>query len=451
MGRLFWKIFFAFWLTLLAVAALTVGAVALWRGAQAEAQREAQREAAFGPPAMMATQLAAATLRHGGVEALRAWLREAPRRGALVYAVDAQGTDVLGREVPEAALERARELAADGRRAARLVEAPDGARYLLFAQAPGEPRFFRGRRAASPPPPPPAWLLVLIGAAGSLAVSALLAWYLARPVRSLRWALRAAAEGKLDTRVRPLIKGRRDEIADLGDEFDRMAQQLQKLVAAQRRLLHDVSHELRSPLARLQAAIGLARQDPARLAASLDRIEREAARLDELVGEVLALARVEGGTAAGAAEPVDLADLVATIAADARFEAEASGRQVALESAERVPVRGRAELLHRAVENVVRNAVKYTAEGSTVEIRLAAHADRARLTVRDRGPGIPPGDVERIFEPFYRSAASPSPEGFGLGLAIAHAAIAAHGGAIRAENAAGGGLAVTMELPLAAA
>lgn len=251
--------------------------------------------------------------------------------------------------------------------------------------------------------------------------------------------------------MRPLIQGRRDEIADLGDEFDRMAQQLQKLVAAQRRLLHDVSHELRSPLARLQAAIGLARQDPARLAASLDRIEREAARLDELVGEVLALARVEGGTAAGAAEPVDLADLVATIAADARFEAEASGRQVALESAERVPVRGRAELLHRAVENVVRNAVKYTAEGSTVEIRLAAHADRARLTVRDRGPGIPPGDVERIFEPFYRSAASPSPEGFGLGLAIAHAAIAAHGGAIRAENAAGGGLAVTMELPLAAA
>jgi two-component system, OmpR family, sensor kinase len=442
MGRLFWKIFFAFWLTLIAVAAATVAAFALLRGAQTQVERDL----ALGPPGIMATQLAAATLRHGGAEALRDWLREAPRmRGAFVFAVDERGIDVLGREVPPAALERARELVAEGRRAARVVAAPNGERYLLFAQAAGEPR--RGVRRTAPPQPPPAWLLIAIGGVASLAVSALLAWYLARPIRSLRWAFRAAADGRLDTRVRPLMKGRRDEIADLGAEFDQMAQQLQKLVAAQRRLLHDVSHELRSPLARLQAAIGLARQDPARLGPSLDRIEREAARLDELVGEVLALARLEGGTAAGATETVDLADLVAGIAADARFEAEATDRKLALESADHVLVRGRTELLHRAIENVVRNAVKYTAEATTVEIHLSSSGGRARLTVRDHGPGIPPADAERIFEPFYRSALSPSPEGFGLGLAIAYAAVAAHGGTIRAANAPSGGLLVTVELP----
>jgi two-component system OmpR family sensor kinase len=292
--------------------------------------------------------------------------------------------------------------------------------------------------------------MLAMGAAASLAVSALLAWYLARPIRSLRWALRSAAEGRLETRVRPLMKGRRDEIADLGEEFDEMARRLQKLVEAQKRLLHDVSHELRSPLARLQAAVGLLRQDPRRLEPSLERIEREAARLDELVGEVLALARLEGGKAESGEEPVDLAELVASVAEDARFEAQAANRDVAFQLAGPVLVRGRPELLQRAVENVIRNAVKYTAEGSTVQVELAAVGQRARLRVTDRGPGVAPGDAERIFEPFYRSGANASVDGFGLGLAIAHAAIAAHRGSIRAENAAGGGLRVEIELPLAA-
>jgi two-component system OmpR family sensor kinase len=246
------------------------------------------------------------------------------------------------------------------------------------------------------------------------------------------------------------MKGRRDEIADLGEEFDEMARQLQKLVEAQRRLLHDVSHELRSPLARLQAAIGLVRQDPRRLEASLERIEREVVRLDELVGEVLALARMEGAKPATSEETVDLAELVAGVADDARFEAQAAKRDMALELSNPVLVRGKADLLQRAVENVIRNAVKYTAEGSTVEVKLSAHGNRARLVVRDHGPGVAPGEAERIFEPFYRSGRNASVEGFGLGLAIAQAAIAAHHGSIRAENAEGGGLRVEIELALAA-
>src|SRR5688572_4439246 len=441
MGRLFWKIFFAFWLTLIAAAIGTGMAISLQR----EERDGPAPELAGGRIPALATELASVTLRHGGVPALREWMRESQRtRGPSLFAVDSEGRDLLGRPVPAAALTRARELAAGGgARAAREVAAPGGEHYLLFTPMEGEPR--RGRR----PGPPPTWLLVLIGAAASLAVSALLAWYLSRPIRSLRWAFRSAAQGRLDTRVRPLLKGRSDEIADLGDDFDQMAQQLQKLVGAQRRLLHDVSHELRSPLARLQAAIGLVRQSPEKLEASLDRIEREVARLDELVGEVLTLARLETGATGPAAQSVDFAELVADIAEDARFEAEAAKRRLSLRSDSPVGVRGSAELLHRAVENVVRNAVKYTAEGSAVEVELFARDGKAVLVVADRGPGIPPEELERVFEPFYR-AASDTAKGFGLGLAIAQRAVASHGGAIGARNREGGGLRLEIELPLAA-
>ena len=162
-------------------------------------------------------------------------------------------------------------------------------------------------------------LPISIGILASLGFSALLAWYLAKPIRHLRGAFDAAAAGKLDTRIGPRMGRRRDEIADLGRDFDRMAHQLQILLGSQRRLLHDVSHELRSPLARLQAAIGLARQQPEKLDASLDRIERESGRLDELVGELLTLSRLEAGMSGAADEEVDLVELVAGIADDARL------------------------------------------------------------------------------------------------------------------------------------
>jgi two-component system OmpR family sensor kinase len=228
-----------------------------------------------------------------------------------------------------------------------------------------------------------------------------------------------------------------------------MAQQLQNLVSAQRRLLHDISHELRSPLARLQAAIGLARQSPARLDASLERIEREATRLDGMVGEVLALARLESGTASRAMERLDLAYVAASIAEDARFEAEAMKRGLRFSAGGDAPVIANADLLHRAVENVVRNAVKFTREGTTVEVRVQTTRSSATLTVTDHGPGITPSELEKVFDPFYRGDAGQGTAGFGLGLAIAQRAVDAHGGTIRAANVAGGGLQVEIELPLA--
>ena len=446
MGRLFWKIFFAFWLTLVAAAVITGTLVALER----RARENAEPELALGGPQRTLTELAAATLEHGGPEALRAWMDEVHgrRRPVALYAVDSAGRDLLGRPVPEAALARAREVAAEpGARAARLVRSPGGEPFVLFVPFTGQ----RGR----PPGRLPPWMSLVIGAAASLAVSAILAAYLTRPIGALRWAFGAAASGRLDARVGPRIGRRRDEIADLGRDFDRMAAQLQALVSAQRRLLHDVSHELRSPLARLQAAIGLARQDPARLDASLERIEREAVRVDELVGEVLTLARLESGSHERRHETLELADLVAGIGEDARFEAEAGGKRVRLELPEKLSLKGNAELLHRAVENVVRNAVKYTARGSEVLVRLERKEKLAVLEVTDRGPGIPEGELARIFEPFYRAGHDDAAagfargaQGFGLGLAIAQLAVQAHGGTIRAGNAPGGGLRVELSLPL---
>ncbi|HHW76035.1 MAG TPA: HAMP domain-containing protein [Xanthomonadaceae bacterium] len=441
MGRLFWKFFFAFWLALL-VAGAGVGA-AVWLHQRTLDERG--QELASGPRAAFLVNATAATLRHGGIAALQGLLeewRDRGRGGAHVYVVDDADRELLGRAVPAEALAQARRLAREDseQRIARLERA-DQRQYLFFVPAESK---------SSPHGAPPSPLLpISIGILASLGFSALLAWYLAKPIRHLRGAFDAAAVGKLDTRIGPRMGRRRDEIADLGRDFDRMAQQLQILVGSQRRLLHDVSHELRSPLARLQAAIGLARQQPEKLDASLDRIERESGRLDELVGELLTLSRLEAGMSGAADEEVDLMELVAGIADDARFEAEASGRQVQFSGEGAAIVKVRAELLHRAFENVIRNAVKYTRENTTVEVKIERRAapDRLIVTVADRGPGIPESDLQAVFEPFFRGETGVATAGFGLGLAIARRAIEAHGGSVRALNRPGGGLRVEIALP----
>lgn len=330
-----------------------------------------------------------------------------------------------------------------------------------------QPEIFEGRFEPPPPPlideapprlpgprgePPPHHRpspILPIGAAllACLAASGLLAWYFAKPVRHLRWAFGAMADGKLDTRVQPLMAGRRDEIADLGREFDQMTLKLRQSIESQQRLLHDVSHELRSPLARLQAAVGLARQDPAKVAATLERIERETVRLDALVGELLTIARLDAGTSGDPKAKFDVIELLASIADDARFEAQANGRDLSLTAAGEFVIDGRAEALHRAFENVLRNAIKFTPAGTVVEVKAELPVPgRLRVSICDRGPGVLPSELEAIFEPFHRGAGA-SGDGFGLGLAIARRAIAGHGGTIRASNSPLGGLCIDIELP----
>ena len=295
-------------------------------------------------------------------------------------------------------------------------------------------------------PPQP----IIGGLLASAVTAALLAWFLAKPIRSLRNAFTAAAAGDLDVRIAGRMGHGKDELNDLGRDFDGMVERLQALIVGQRRLLHDVSHELRSPLARMQAAIGLANQQPDSASSSLARIERESMRMDRLNGELLALARLQAGFTGATDEDVDLRELLGAILDDADFEARSRKRAVTAAYTCDGLVRGNAELLRRALDNVVRNAIKYSNEGGTVHV--SARPDdagrRVVLAVEDNGPGVPAADLDAIFEPFFRGANGNGADGHGLGLAIARRIVEAHGGTISARNRAGGGLAVEMILPL---
>lgn len=311
-------------------------------------------------------------------------------------------------------------------------------------------------RPDRPPPPPPGPIpparfpLVPLGVGflASLLFAALLAHHLSKPILGLRRAFGEVRRGNFDVSLTPEMAGRHDELADLGRDFDSTALQLKQLVASQRRLLHDVSHEVRSPLARMQIAIDLAKQQPEHFQTSVERIERESARINLLMEELLTLARLEAGAYdALNKEEVDLNELLAEIVADARFEATAKGCDVVLEIETDAHIQGHAELLFRALENIVRNATRHTFDSTTVRVILADAEDGIHIRVQDDGPGVPDAALEAMFEPFVRFEARNGNDGYGLGLAIAREVIGKHGGRIRAANRDQGGLDVEIILP----
>src|SRR5579872_2148577 len=320
-------------------------------------------------------------------------------------------------------------------------------RYTLVLAPPPGPRLFLGPRGL----PIPGLIIAVIS---SGLVCYLLAWFLTMPVVRLRAATRRLAAGDLTARAGAPGAGGRDEVASLMRDFDTMAERLENLVKAQSRLLNDISHELRSPLARLNVALGLARQRSGPESASmLERIELEAGRLNELIGRLLTLARMEDGEQHVPPTTVLLDEVVLSIAEDAEFEAQARHCHVRSEIPQGAwVVRGDASLLHSAIENVVRNAIRYTREGSTVEIRLEKRAGtgvgEAVVRVSDCGDGVPPDALERLFQPFYRldDARGRHTGGVGLGLAITERAVRFHGGRVRAANRAEGGLMVEIFL-----
>lgn len=276
------------------------------------------------------------------------------------------------------------------------------------------------------------------------------------PLRRLRKVTQQLAAGNLAARVGEGLVHKRDEVADLGRDVDHMAERIEGLVGAQQRLIRDVSHELRSPLARLNVALELARQSagPA-LSAPFDRIERESERLNELISQLLMLTRLESESGLAEKTDFDMAVLVAEVAQDVDFEARSQGRGVAITKTEPLLLSGNRELLRQALENLIRNAVRYTAENTVAEIELNKKKVRghtwAAIRVRDQGPGVPEAELRNIFRPFYRvnDARERQSGGSGVGLAIADRAVYLHGGSLQAANAVGGGLIMEMELPLA--
>jgi signal transduction histidine kinase len=297
----------------------------------------------------------------------------------------------------------------------------------------------------------PPLLHLAAGAVVSLVFAALLAAYIARPVRRLREALQAGASGQLVTDLADAMGHRRDELADLCRDFDRMAHHIDQLMQGQRRLLHDVSHEMRSPLARLSAIVGLVRQQPERLDDCLNLLEHESARMDRLVSELLTLSRLESGMLDPGEEIFDLAEVLADVVADAAPEAGQTGCRVELAANAEAPVRGDAEMLHRVFDNLLRNALAYASGGGWIGLRLEARAEAIEVCVEDRGPGVLSADLNRLFEPFFRGSQAPARKGHGLGLAIARQIVANHGGGIHAENRREGGLRVCVRLPRATA
>lgn len=248
-------------------------------------------------------------------------------------------------------------------------------------------------------PSPLFWL----GLTGGLLFSFLLAWNLTRPMRQLRSAFERVSLGDLTVRLLPVMRRRHDEITEVAKDFDAMAERLQVLVAAREALLHDISHELRTPLARLQLAIGLAHQNPANVDTSLARIEQEAERLDRMVGELLALSRAEHQGML-AEEYFDLLGLVEAVVNDARYEAQLTKVTIALTARQPADytVKGNAEMMRRAVENIVRNALCFSLPGQEIAVSLAAEDRLLTISVTDQGPGIPSEKLSSIFDPFVR-------------------------------------------------
>ncbi|SEK06565.1 two-component system, OmpR family, sensor kinase [Sphingobium sp. AP50] len=408
--RLFWKIFWAFWLTFLLQLALMV-AVYTFVISPGPGFSSLVVERA-GPQTVA---LASRLLALGGPKAVPAELAY----GAVPI--------VIGRTRPS--------------ETTNLIyseRAPNGTLFYLSYPKPPPPSFFGPMRPE----------IYGVGLITGLLASGILAYYLARPIRLVKAGLERFSAGDLHTRLGTTIGRRRDEIADLARDFDGMANKIEQLVRARDQLLDDVSHELRSPIARLQLAIALTRQSSSREEDTLQRVEREAARLESMVGELLTLSRLESGA------PLiegyfDLQALLDDVIADVRFEGHPHGIKVHCQfepvGEDGLELAGDAELMRRVFENILRNALRFSPKPGVISVRLTITQVTAVIEMVDQGPGMISERLHTLFEPFVKGHDG---GGWGLGMAIAKRAVVAHGGTISASNHAAGGLAVCVMLPL---
>ena len=433
---LFWRIFFSFWAAML----LLLGVMAYSAYLVVNAWNQ-QSQLSY-------TELvgrADAVLKAGGEERLSSWLRNPSNfpPDLTLFVFDPQGAEILDRPIPppvETTLNTADP-------ASRLP------RYRVRQLVSGEGVEYSAVLGPNPPPilgalgtPLMRWTVIVAAFVISPLVCFVLSRSLTDPLRRVVAATRRLAAGDLATRVEVGARGRDDEVGELGRQFDRMAARLEQLITTRTELFRNVSHELRTPLARIRIAIELARRKPGELDDQLGRIERETDHLDLLTRHVLSLAHLEESPADADLREIDLVELVEGVAQDASYEAEAQGKKVVWEAGSKGPVvRANADLLHSAVENVVRNALRHTPLGTQVEISLKANNGVAHLRVRDDGPGVPGEDLQNIFEPFHHG---PRSKGTGVGLAVTQRVVTHLNGQVSARNDSRGGLCVDMELPL---
>jgi two-component system, OmpR family, sensor kinase len=447
MRNLYLRIFVSFWIAMVLALSFTVMAT-LWLGDQ-RAQHEQSRQDQLAHEA-------SSVLADSGVPGLRDWLTHETARAApdRLFVLDRHGNDLLGRRVPEFLRARFGHGTPDG----RVPELPSDARdvrWLSQLISPNDETFalslLRVRHGplgifSSTETPIITTVITLLV---STIVCFLLARYLSDPIRHLRAATRSIAAGDLGVRVASLMGTRRDELGMLARDFDLMAERLRALLESHRELLRDVSHELRSPLARLQIALGLARRPNANLEQEFDRIEQETARLDELIGEILSLSRLDDPAHTLVLEPVNLEELLENLLDNARVEAEPRAISVRSSCPAGLSIDGDRELLFRAFENVLRNAVRFSPNGAEVQLSAQQQEQQVLVRISDHGPGVPPASLERIFEPFFCVAKARDREsgGYGIGLAITARVIALHGGSVHACNHVDGGLQVDILLP----
>ncbi|RJX27370.1 MAG: HAMP domain-containing protein [Desulfurivibrio sp.] len=463
MRSLFLKIFFSFWLTI-----VLMGVPFYFMGLKNRPEhpfsgmRDFSRQALAGYGGQ-----ALAAWRQGGQAGLRAYVENIEQRSGISLYLFAGPRDLLaGRQTPAQAAETARRILTGAEE--NLPPRPGnkwlGQRLAQDAGQDGQPLVIVLQMPEPPPHPPFPFMphgpwdkILLYSLAGGL-VCYFLARSLTAPIRKLRQATKRLAGGDFSVRVARDMGGKGNELADLGRDFDTMAERIEGLLLSRKRLLRDISHELRSPLARLNVALELARQRAGGQAGPpLDRIEKESARLNELIGHLITLTVLESGARDLEKSRVDLGELLREITADADFEAGSRNRRVALAAgcAAGAVMHGSREFLRRAFENVIRNAVRYTRADTEVEISCSTATEGetrlAVIAVRDHGPGAPPWCLQHLFKPFFRVAESRDRQsgGTGLGLAIAERAVRLHGGSMSAVNADGGGLLVTIALPLA--
>ncbi|WP_095210519.1 ATP-binding protein [Endozoicomonas ascidiicola] len=293
------------------------------------------------------------------------------------------------------------------------------------------------------------WPLIVLALGVSFFLCVILARYLVGPIRNLQRASRRLARGDLEARVGGKVAHRKDELGELARDFDHMAEQVGSLVFAKERLLRDVSHELRSPLTRLQISLALARRKTPEAEAEHARIEREIERLDQLIGQIIHFSRIQHNVANMACEKTSLENIVKTLVDDGDFEAQAYEKAVVLKASSDISLVAVREFLSSAIENIIRNAIRFTPQDSEVEVYLLRENGSAVIKIRDYGPGVPESALTDLFEPFFRVDETRGKEndGTGLGMAIASSAVTQHNGSIVARNA-NPGLEVTIRLPL---